>query len=190
MLTRLLLFAAITGGMASASPLGFNLSGQFAGSDVADEFVSPNGHFSLAFTFDNVFTPSAVTSLGFDIPLANVTYTLNGSTSTIAPSEIRFNTAANGGLLDITFGSGLTAAEFDFQAAQAFIGTTAVPSFIAGSFNISSWTFSDPLNFDAQSLTSQTATIALAPEPFSEGPMLMGLVLVSTGGFRRARRKQ
>ena len=159
--------------MASASPLVVNLSGQFASSDVADEFVSPNGHFSLAFTFDNVFTPSAVTSLGFDIPPANVTYTLSSSTSTITPSEIRFNTAANGGLLDITFGSGLTAAEFDFQGAQAFISTTAVPSFVAGIFQHIELDILDPLNFDSQSPTLQTATITPAPEPFSAGPMLM-----------------
>ena len=185
MLSKLFLFSMAAAGMASASPLVVNLSGQFAGLDVADSFVSPNGHFSLAFTFDTVFAPSAVTSVGFDIPLANVTYTLNGTTSTLTPSEIRFNTAANGGLLDITFGSGLTAAEFDFQGAQAFTGTTAAPVFAPGSFSISSWTFSDPRNFDFQTPSSQAATIALTPEPLSAGSVLAGLALAAAAGLRR-----
>jgi len=185
MLTKLLLFSVLAAGMASASTLVVNLSGQFAASDVADSFVAPNGHFSLAFTFDTVFAPSAVSSVGFDIPLANVTYTLNGATSTITPSEIRFNTAANGGLLDITFGSGSAAAEFDFQGAQAFTGTTAAPVFAPGSFRISSWTFSDPSNFDSQTPSSQAATIALTPEPVSAGSMLAGLALAAAAGLRR-----
>lgn len=190
MLTKLLLFSTVTAAIASASPLVFNVSGQFASSDVADQLVTPNGHYSLVFTFDTTFTPTAVTSLGFNIPLANVTYTLNGSTSILTPNEIRFNTAANGGLLDLTFGSGLTAPEFEFQGAQAFTGTTAAPVFAPGSFNIFNWTFSDLQNFDSQSPVAQAATIALTPEPTSAGSMLAGAALTILATAFKTQRKR
>jgi hypothetical protein len=189
MLKRILLFSMATAGMACASTVGISASGQFASSDTANQFVSPNGQFSLAFTFDSAFTPAAVTSLGFDVPVVSATYTLNGTANTITPSEVRFNTAANGGLFDITFGSGLTAAEFVFQGAQAFTGTTSTPVFATGSFSLSGWTFSDPQNFDSQSPSAQAATIVLTPEPVSAGSLLAGLAIV-TAGLRKSRRQR
>jgi hypothetical protein len=190
MLKRILLFSMATAGMACASTVGISASGQFASSDIPNQFVSPNGHFSLAFTFDSAFTPAAVTSVGFDVPVVSVTYTLNGTASTITPSEVRFNTAANGGLFDITFGSGLTAAQFDFQGAQAFTGTTSTPVFAPGSFSVSGWTFSDPQNFDPQSPTMQAATIVLTPEPVTAGSLLAGLAIMTAAGLRKSRRQR
>jgi len=152
-------------GMASADVLDVSVSGQFSNSDVADALVTPNGLFSLSFPVDSNPTPvtGTVTSLGFDVPVENFTYSVNNTPVAVTPSEIRFNTFANGGLFDVTIGSGLTAAEFDFQGDQAFSGTTAAPVFAAGNYAISGWTYSDPVNYDSP--TPVSGTVAVTPEP-------------------------
>lgn len=76
-------------------------------------------------------------SLGFDVPVSGFLYSVYGSTVAAVPSEIRFNTLANGGLFDVTNGSGLNAAEFSFEGAQAFSGSTSVPTFSAATCSIS-----------------------------------------------------
>ena len=139
--------------MASAAQVTVSASGQFSSSDVADSpLVAPNGLFTLSFVTTNNPTPVAgsVSGLGFDIPVDDFLYTLNGVSESVVPSEITFNTLADGGLFDVTIGSGLTAEEFDFEGAQAFSGTTSAPVFAPGTFTVSSWTYSDPANFDVE----------------------------------------
>lgn len=164
-------------GMASASTFYITTSGQFSSADTAGPLVSPNGTYTL--TFEAVSNPTpvsgTVTGLGFDIPLGVFSYTLNHTAVGVTPSEIRFNTLANGGLFDVTIGSGLSAEEFDFQGVQAFTGTTSSPTISAGSFSISSFTYSDPVNFDSQTLGGASVQISATPEPASATLILGGL---------------
>ena len=161
-------------------------SGQFSSSDVADSLVAPNGVFSLTFSVDSTPTPLAgtVDSLGFDVPVQYVAYELNGAPVSVVPSEIRFNTLANGGLFDVTIGSGLTEDEFEFEGDQAFSGTTAAPVFATGQYDISETLYSDPENFDFPT-TSATASISPSPEPSTVLLISCGLAAVMGRKFRR-----
>lgn len=115
------------------------------------------------------------------MPVVGVYYSLNGKAVAASPSEVRFNTAANGGLFDVTFGSGLTASEFVFSGAQAFSGTTAAPVFSAGQYAISNWTFSDPANYDSVAPLSSTISITTVPEPSSGLFLFWGAALMAVG---------
>ena len=131
----------------------------------------------------------SVTTLGFDVPVTAFSYTLNGAAVMVAPSEIRFNTAANGGLFDVTFGSGLSASMFSFAGAQAFTGSVAVPVFSPGTYRLTNWIYSDSQNFDSQSPIGAAALITPTPEPST---LLMGLgsFLLLAGLVRRSGRLQ
>jgi hypothetical protein len=187
MFKKFLLIAATAAcGIASASASYVSVSGQFSGSDTANSLVAPDGKFSLTFTVDNSPMPvsGSVTSLGFDLPVAGFSYSLNGTNVPVTPSEIRFNTGANGGLFDVTFGSGLNASEFDFEGAQLFGGTTSAPTFANGNFTFTGLTYSDPSNFDAQTL-SATASVTATPEPSSIWLMLSGIATAFAGAAVR-----
>ena len=178
----LLLLVTIAGcGIANASPLDISVSGTFSGSDVpygSPSLVQPNATFVLAFTLSNVPLSGTVTGLGFDLPPINLHYLLNNMPITVTATEIRFSTLANGGLFSVTFGTGLNAQKFDFQGAQAFSGTTLVPVFSSGAYALSSWTYSDPNNYDSQTPTSSSAVIAAVPEPTVALQILGGLAAV------------
>jgi DNA-binding beta-propeller fold protein YncE len=174
--TLLLLSVSVAAcGIANASSMvAIDASGQFSGSDVADSLAAPNGIFSLSF---DVLTnptplPGTVTSLGFDVPIDDFTYTLNDVAISVVPSEIRFNTLANGGLFDVTIGTGLSAEEFSFEGDQAFSGTTAAPVFTTGKLTVTDWTYSDPANFDSE--VTGAASVVPTPEPST-------ILLVSCG---------
>lgn len=179
-------------GIASASPLTFSVSGQFSNSDVSGMLVAPNGIFSLVFSVDSNPAPltGTVTSLGFDVPVNGFSYKLNNSLVSATASEIRFNTLGNGGLFDVTFGSGLTAEEFDFEGPQLFTGSTAAPVFSAGSFIITDWTFSDPANFDSQTPRSSTVSVLAAPEPSSVFLLAAGFIAFIGLNFRKSGRSR
>ena len=169
-------------GIASADTLRISVSGQFSSSDTAGPLVAPNGLFSVNFLVNSNQTPvsGTVTGIGFDVPASGFSYTLNNSPVSATPSEIRFNTLANGGLFDVIFGSGLNAQEFDFQGVQGFTGSTAAPIFSAGTFAVSSWTYSDPAgNFDVRTPISSAVSVAAVPEPSFMILILAGLMAIS-----------
>jgi len=189
MFKKLLLIAVSAAcGIASASSSYVSVSGQFSGSDVANSLVAPNGTFALTFVVDNSPTPTSgsVTSLGFEAPLSAFSYELNGNIVPVTPSEVRFNTGANGGPFDVTFGSGLTASEFDFEGDQLFSGTTGAPMFANGNYALTSWTYSDPTNFDSQSPAGATVAVTATPEPSSILLMLSGLTAFGAAAFRKS----
>jgi hypothetical protein len=171
---------------ASASSLYISASGTFSASDSADTYVAPGKAFNFNFVVNSNPTPLNGSSLGFDVPVIQFSYTLNGAPVNVTPSEIRFNTLANGGLFDVTFGSGLNAAEFDFQGSQLFSGTTTSPTFSANSFAVSSWTFSDPANFDLETPTSLSVQATPTPEPSSVLLLLCGGIALLTVGLRKS----
>jgi hypothetical protein len=186
--TLLLLATTITAcGMASASTLVVSASGKFSSSDAADSpLVAPNGVFSIAFEVNSNPTPAlgSVTSLSFDVPVINFAYDLNNVPVSMTPSEITFNTLANGGLFGVTFGSGFTASQFEFLGAQAFSGTTAAPVMTTGNYAVSGWTFSDPNNFD-DGTAGATASVAVAPEPSTIFLITGGLAVLVGRRFRK-----
>jgi len=175
----LLVISIAACGMASAEPLLVTASGQFSSVDFPGALVTPNGVFSLSFAVGSNPTPLAgtVTSLSFDVPVTDFAYELNNTPVAVTPSEITFYTLADGGLFNITFGSGLSAAELGFQGDQAFSGTTAAPTFAFGDYAVSSWTYSDPVNFD-----SGSGTVSISPEPST-------VLLISGGLLALVRRK-
>lgn len=183
-MSKALLFAValVACGIASAAPVYLSASGQFASSDTVGPLVAPDGLFTLQFALDTNPNPLAgsVTPLGFDVPFSFFSYTLNGSAVSASPSEIRFNTAANGGLFDIFFGTGINAPELSFQGVQAFSGTTAAPSISLGNYSISSWTYSDGSNYDTQSPSSKTVSVSAVPEP--SFTLLLACALIALGG--------
>ena len=173
----LLLISIAVCGIASASTLEVSVSGDFSNSDVAGPLVGPGEPFTMSFDVESPTTPlgGTVTSLSFDVPIEDFTYTLDGTPLSVTPSEITFDTLANGGLFNVTFGTGLSAEEFSFEGDQAFSGTTSAPTFSAGSYNVSSWTYSDPNNFDIETPTALDAKFTQVPEPSS--------LVVILGGF-------
>jgi len=182
--------AAIVGcGMASADLLlTVVASGQFSSSAIADSsLVAPNGVFSFSFVVDSNPTPlsGSVTSLAFDVPVQGFSYKLNNVSESVTPSEITFNTLADGGLFDVTFGSGLSSSEFVFEGVQMFSGTTAAPVFALGNYALTSWTFSDPANYDFHTPVGATAGIDPVPEPSTIFLISSGLSVLMIQKFRK-----
>jgi hypothetical protein len=188
---RLLLFLSLLAlcRLMPGGPLSVSVSGHFSASDLAGPLVRPNSEFTLSFGVDSnpAPLPDSVTTLGFDVPIYGFSYLLDGTPVTSLPSEIRFNTLANGGLFDITFGSGLSAAMFSFEGPQAFTGTVSSPVVLTGNYTLISWTFSDPANFDSQSPLNSAASIAPAPEPSSLMLIASASLLAFIGLARRLR---
>src|ERR1700761_499448 len=170
-------------GAADASSFYISASGVFSSSDVAGGLAWPGESFGLQFTVDANPTPvgGTVDALGFDVPIVDFSYTLNGSFVNATPNEIRFNTLANGGLFDVNFGSGLNAEDFTFTGEQAFSGNTTSPVFTANNYPVSSWTYSDPLNFDAVNPTALSVAVSPTPEPASSLLLLLGSGLALLG---------
>jgi hypothetical protein len=173
-------------GMASADTLLVSASGQFSSSDVADSpLVTAGGVFSLSFVVDTSPTPLAdsVTLDSFDVPVEDFSYELNNSPVSVTPSEITFFTLADGGLFQVNIGSGFTGEAFDFEGDQAFSGTTTAPVFTIGQFAISTWTYTDPVNFDLE--TPASGSVFIAPEPSTLLLISSGLVALVGRKFRK-----
>jgi hypothetical protein len=174
-------------GTANAGTLLFlSASGQFSSSDAADSLVVPNGIFSLSFAVDSNPAPLAqsVNAVSFDVPVEDFSYKLNNVQVSVVPSEITFFALADGGLFNVAIGSGFTAADFSFQGAQAFSGTTAAPVLAAGRYNITGVTYSDPTNFDSAAAIG-TASISPAPEPSTVLLISGGLAALISRKFRK-----
>jgi hypothetical protein len=183
----LLILSIAACGMGSAEPLLFvSESGQFSSTDVADSLVAPNRIFSLSFAVDSDPTPVAlsVTTDSFDVPVEAFSYDLNDVPVSVVPSEITFFTLGDGGLFNVTIGSGFTAEDFSFEGDQAFSGTTAAPVFAAGQYNVTGVTYSDPTNFDSPAAIGDVS-ISPAPEPSTLLLISCGLAAVMGRKFRK-----
>jgi hypothetical protein len=126
----------------------------------------------------------SVTANSFDVPVESFSYNLNNLAVSVVPSEITFFALADGGLFNVTIGSGFTAADFSFQGAQAFSGTTAAPVLAAGHYNITGVTYSDPTNFDSAAAIGN-ASINPAPEPSTILLISSGLATLIGRKFRK-----
>jgi hypothetical protein len=154
-------------GIANADTLLFvSASGQFSNTDAPDSLVAPGGVFSLNFAVDSNPAPVAlsVTTNSFDVPVEDFTYELNNIPVSVVPSEITFFALPDGGLFNVTIGSGFTADDFSFEGSQAFSGTTVAPVFAPGQYSVTGVTYSDPANFDSPAAIGN-ASLSPAPEP-------------------------
>ena len=142
-----------------AGTLDVNASGTFSPTDTADTFVTPGGTFDISFLVDSnpVLSTSDYTSVSFDVPVSSFTYTLDGVPVSVTPTEITFDTLANGGGFALQFPT----AEFIFSGDQMFSGLTLAPVFSTGKYS-ESWELIDVLgpNFD-----SGTGPVTVTPEP-------------------------
>ncbi|MBV8571552.1 MAG: beta-propeller fold lactonase family protein [Acidobacteriaceae bacterium] len=121
--------------------------------------------------------------MGFDIPVENFKYSLNGSSVAEMPQSIRLSTASNGGLFTLFFGpqsgydtSGNPIPELSLSGAQLFTGSTSSPTIVTGSFATTDWTYSDANNFDTQAHAMVSAVSV--PEPSAWLLSLSGIVLL------------
>jgi len=175
-------------GLVTASPLYVSTSGVFSSSDSSGALVAPNKPFTLQFAVDTNPTPlsGTVTSLGFDVPVLAFSYSLNNVPVNASPREIRFSSLANGGLFDITFGSGLNAAEFAFEGPQIFSGSTSSPAFAVNKYPVSSWTYSDPINYDVETPVALSVAVTPTPEPSSILLLLCGGIALLTVSIQKS----
>jgi hypothetical protein len=117
--------------LASASTLVITGSGQFSSTDVpAPPLAQPGAVFAFSFSIDSNPIVSNATSLGFDVEFQNFVYKLNNAIVNVTPDDIRFSTAANGGLFTLFFGpesgflNGVPIPEFEFRGPQLFRAAT------------------------------------------------------------------
>jgi hypothetical protein len=188
LLSTLLGLTALCGSAHAATVVDFSVSGVFSLSDIANPPIEQPGEtFTIAFAIPTNPTPLAgsVSSLGFDIAPGGVYYTLNGAPVSLTSSEVSFYTLADGGGVNVTFGTGLTAESFSFQGAQLFTGTTAAPVFSVGAFSVASFLYSDASNFDTTATTSGV-TLSPAPEPSTYLLVSAGILSIIGLGFRKA----
>src|SRR5215813_15025015 len=191
-MSQLLLSLLIAACPACASTLVISASGQFSsGNTPAPPLELPNAAFAFSFSMDSNPAVSNVTNLGFDIAFQNFVYRLNNVIVNAVPAEIRFSTAANGGLFTLFFGpesgflNGVPIPELEFRGPQAFTGTTAAPVIPLEIMAPTSWTYSDATNFDSQSAGLPSISVTPAPEPSS---MVLGLAGVGLLVALRSRR--
>jgi len=159
-------------GLASANTIFVSVSGQFGAAVASDSYASPGTMWQLGFNVDDHPVASNADTLGFDVPFSNLGYSLGGAAVPLPVSAIRLSSLSNLGLFSVFFGpesgffnNGTAVPEFSFEGPQVFTGTTTTPVLTLGQFAVSSWTFSDALNFDSRSNASSTVAIAPAPEP-------------------------
>jgi hypothetical protein len=181
MLKRLALLTLTLGASSflDASTLYVQTTGLFSSTDTADSFVIPGDTFKLSFVVNSspVISPSNATSLSFDLPVIDFSYSLNGALvpSAALPSELTFYTTADGGGFEVAFGP---STEFLISSSQIFSGSTTAPAFSAGSFANQSFLFLDSNNVDSN---SASVAVTPTPEPSSALLLLCGVSLVAVG---------
>ena len=193
--TLRLLAASFLGlsGLVHASTLTVSASGKFSSpaGNQAGQLWAPNATWAFSFNVNSSQAVTNTTAVSFDIPVSQFTYTLNGVSVATAASFITFDTSSNLGLFTLYFGpesgylNGSPIPEFLFEGAQAFSGTTASPTFSAGTFAETEWIYSDAVNYDANNAPTGVVTLTATPEPASG--LLIALPLIALA-FSRVRR--
>jgi len=196
-----LLFAFIVSGLASTWVLNANtvlvsVSGQFASTGVtADQLAAPNATWSMSFDVNNPPQETNVSSTGFDTTFTGFSYTLNGTSVSASPQNIRFFTAGGSqdGLFTVYFGpesgfqNGNPIPEFEFLGPQLFTGSTSSAAFSTGSFTGTEWIYSDVSNYDDH-VTSTVVRLAAVPEPSTLPLFALPLGLIFFGRSRWIKR--
>lgn len=165
---------------AHASIISYSDSGTFSASTPSTEFSGPSTAWTFSFQADSNPTVLEFGNGGFDFAFSNFSYSLNGSPVAIAPTSIRFFTAANGGGFFICFGAqpcgngvfpnGLGTG----FAPQLYSGPNSAPTLLPGPFT--SLPFYVVVNSTAYSQTNTTLQAVATPEPSSFLPLVVGLL--------------
>jgi hypothetical protein len=133
-----------------------------------------SGNASATFSLGSSPTPTLSGSNGFEID--GVTGTYNGSPTTF---DLLFFTSADDGGLDVnSAGSGSL---LSLSGPELFTGTTANPTFVLGTFPLSTFGSNDLL----YSLTISEAPTGAVPEPGSWALLLLGFGAIGVAMRRR-----
>ena len=160
--------------LAAAGTLNVSVSGQFSSAITATQLADPGGDWALNFTMPSVPAVSNADSFGFDGAFSSFSYKLNAAVVEASPESIRFSTAEGFGLFTLFFGpesgydsSGNAIPELSFEGAQVFSGWTSMPAILPGSYSVTSWNYSDSLNYDQHNYPGDAVTITAASIPES-----------------------
>jgi hypothetical protein len=134
----LCLIAAFGAPAAQADTISYSASGTFSGATPTSAFSAPGETWSFSFTADSNPAVLEFGNGGFDFAFSNFTYSLNGSPVAIAPTAIRFFTAANGGGFFICFvqpcGMGVFPNGLTAGGPQLYTGPNSAPTLLPGPF--------------------------------------------------------
>lgn len=148
-----------------------------------------NAGYTFNFTLDTDRAPSFFSSGSTRFAPTTVTYTLPGSSTPVTSSASNlgptfFTAIDQGGLSILRLPTG-SDPQPRFFGPQLFTGPTSAPTFLTGTFNLSS----QPKNLptDVQNFDYVLRVTAAVPEPGTWAMMLMGFGIVG-GALRRRRR--
>jgi hypothetical protein len=179
---------------AHAGMIFYSGSGVFSASTPISGFSGPSETWAFSFQADTNPTVLEFGNGGFDFAFSNFSYSLNGSPVAIAPTSIRFFTAANGGGFFICFGAqpcgngvfpnGLGTG---FGAPQLYSGPNSAPTLLPGPFT--SLPFAVVVNSTAYNQADITLQAA-APEPATYLTLAAGIfALAGRRVYSRRRRR-
>ena len=144
--------ASVLFGLSSLLPadvLSVSASGTFSSTTPTTSWEAPGETWSLSFQINsNPTVTRSYVGAGFDAPLSNFVYQLNGSTVNVGPVDDFFASSTQGGAFNLCF-LGCTAAPalglsegFSFASRQYYSGPESDPSIITnGSFSVSAVAF-------------------------------------------------
>jgi hypothetical protein len=172
-----------TSGLA-ASPVTISLSGTYGPGAQNNTYFAPNGVFSLSFQVNNPPTV-AVSGPSFFTSYSAASYTLNGNPVAVAGNIVAFSTTSS-----LLFCLDSPCSKYQMNSAggspQLFSGPVSSPTFVPGSYQVSSWVSETNLVFDGGSPSGGTITVtsngAAVPEPST---WMLTLACVLIAGSRR-----
>jgi hypothetical protein len=183
LMKSLLIMILFTSGLA-ASPVTISLSGTFGPGAQNNVYFAPSGAFSLSFQVNNPPTV-AVSGSSFFTSYSASSYTLNGNPVALAGNIVAFSTTSS-----LLFCLDSPCSKYQMSSAggspQLFSGPVSSPTFVPGSYQVTSWVTETNLVFDGGSPSGGTITVtstgAAVPEPSTWMLTLAGVLIA---GARR-----
>ncbi len=180
----------------SASTLEISMGGTFNSQTIPTSWAAPDASWTMSFDIDsNPIPTSSYAGVGFDAPISNFVYTLNGSAISIGPADILFLSNTWNGPMAVSL-SGCCATAFEnlpgFQFAggpQLYSGPESSPTILTGNFvaagylqiatnNVNGAVGQGPITITNNSAVTFSVVsipdVQTVPEP-TTGIMLMGV---------------
>ena len=164
----------------------YSASGTFSADTPPTTFSNGSAPWSVSFQADSNPAVSDVGNGGFDIAFSNFSYSLNGSSSDITPTAIRFFSPANGGGLFICFlqpcGNGVfpDGLGTGFFSEPLYTGPNSTPTLETGLFLLSPFGVAvDPNTYpQADTILQAVATLNSFPGGTTSAPAFLIASLV------------